>query len=735
MTPEEVAWWVVPGIHLGVVLATGGMAAMLLLSDPRRNWNRILALFLVCVSLNFLAQTIEALAGRQPRYGWSLISPAASAAWARIGAITFIIDVAALAYFVSIFPRRTALARHWLGPTLLGAVTLAFLAIEFSNALVSPAPGRTPAPGPRILFFLWAGGVYLFAVAWMARHYLAERSLIMGRQVRIVAAALMVALVPRVALMPRELDRYWSGGLAATTRNAISFVLFLVLLWGPYLALLLGARRHSRRLPQERARRVRVTLVAVAAAFAFLTAYMAAYFLAKAAPAGTVWAVQSGREAGLDMAAWYYLVQNPGTVYGLRWIAFSALVFYGIVRYQVLAVRQTAFRTAVAGALLLAVAAAGAVLAQLQGPWIGGPLASLAGAAVAVLAYHHLRLRRTRPMDAYLRARAIDAYRSAIAAALVDGALPPESAQRLAGLRKQLGIGAREHDTLLHIAQVEQVRTARRRLLGRYEVVRRLGTGAYASVDLVRDPKDGALLAVKTHRGATAAAKGDVPVLREGTTTQRVSHPHLLAIHAVTAIPGGVAVVQEYAPGGSLRAFLQSAGTLTPAETRRILRQTLHGLQALHEAGIVHGDLKPENILLDGKGAVKLADFGSSGQDPAAPGGTAPHATMVGPETARYEPPEATAGAPPTARNDLYAAALIALEALTGRVGDARIRLSAEAVPQEWRAFLAQALHADPAQRFASAAAMQDALARLGAPARRRPWALSGLLRLRAEPA
>ncbi len=100
-----------------------------------------------------------------------------------------------------------------------------------------------------------------------------------------------------------------------------------------------------------------------------------------------------------------------------------------------------------------------------------------------------------------------------------------------------------------------------------------------------------------------------------------------------------------------------------------ILDQTLAGLAAVHEAGIVHRDVKPANLLLEATGAatphVRLTDFGIA-QAVGEPRLTAPYA-VVG--TPGYLAPELEEGADPHPRQDLFAVATLGLEMLLGHRG------------------------------------------------------------------
>lgn len=70
-------------------------------------------------------------------------------------------------------------------------------------------------------------------------------------------------------------------------------------------------------------------------------------------------------------------------------------------------------------------------------------------------------------------------------------------------------------------------------------------------------------------------------------------------------------VVMEFCPGGDLYNAIRKGG-MSPAEVECCFKQILTGVGYLHGQGVAHRDLKPENLLFDGRGQVKIADFGAS---------------------------------------------------------------------------------------------------------------------------
>jgi serine/threonine-protein kinase len=261
------------------------------------------------------------------------------------------------------------------------------------------------------------------------------------------------------------------------------------------------------------------------------------------------------------------------------------------------------------------------------------------------------------------------------------------------------------------VEQAEQLGVPRQRMvLGRYEVLRRLGAGGFATVYLARDLHGQRTVVLK--RLQLNGASGSLEAaLRELEVARRVSHPHIVAIHDVVALDDGALIVMDHAEGGSLRELLQNRGKLAPQEVARILREVLGALVALHGAGLVHGDLKPENVLLSGDGAVRVADFGIAHD--AHPGTQTLADARAGAAsgTPAYMDPEQLRGEPGGSASDLYAAGVLARELLTGRAPSHAATERDSELPHAWRAFLRRAL-APRAERFASAGAMAAALPR-----------------------
>src|SRR6185295_14119865 len=117
----------------------------------------------------------------------------------------------------------------------------------------------------------------------------------------------------------------------------------------------------------------------------------------------------------------------------------------------------------------------------------------------------------------------------------------------------------------------------------------------------------------------------------------------------------------EYIDGEDLASLLRRIGRLPADKALDIARQLCAGLAAAHERGVIHRDLKPANVMLDGRGKVRIADFGLA----VVAHGTATPDDRAG--TPAYMAPEQLAGAPLSVQSDIYALGLVLYEVFTGR--------------------------------------------------------------------
>lgn len=688
---------------LVVAASTGGVACVVLGANPRKSWNQWLSFFLFLVCGNFAAQTLDAYTRLQVQAG--AVDAATAQAWLvllqRVAHAFLAFDPAVLAYFASIFPRRSKLLERPWGLPLLALPALAALAAEAGwQGLSRPSPVAATA------FFGYFAACYAYAAWRLLKSFAQEPSSVMAEQLQPVVLGVMVVALPRLALLPDDLQAaFLAPGAVRTEAFQLLDLAFRI---GALVSLLLACRAAAARMPTAAGRRAMMdrTFRSAAAMFGAFAA---------------LWSV------GRLTFVWRYSVTPPHPppwgvplgdiaevpVYGVRWLAFSAAMVLGIVRYATLSVDLLApslTQSVAAGLASACLVGAAAV--------IFGPLgASLVACGLTVGAGLLLvRVRASHDGHRYLHRRALEVYRASVAAALAAadagaalGALEDE--------RVRLGISRSEHDALAAVAQAEEARGKPVAPgFGRYTVLRRLGVGGTASVHLARDGETGDFVVLKHVRAAWAGDRGaEEAALRELEVARRVSHPSLVAVHGFMRADDGVVLVLEHAEGGSLRGLLRERGCLAPAEVARLAADAADGLAALHAAGVVHGDIKPENILLDSAGRAKLTDFGLASATPSGTTLIKRGGDGVGLGTPGYLAPERLRGGAPTPAADVYALGAVLHEAITGSAwtpegappgGHARH----PGWPASWAPPLGRALAEEPARRFADGQALRDAL-------------------------
>ncbi|MBX3231819.1 MAG: serine/threonine protein kinase [Labilithrix sp.] len=210
--------------------------------------------------------------------------------------------------------------------------------------------------------------------------------------------------------------------------------------------------------------------------------------------------------------------------------------------------------------------------------------------------------------------------------------------------------------------------------VSRYSLGRILGRGGNATVYEALDRKTRRRVALKvlpeTHLDSITKARFS----REARTAASIRHPNVCEVYESGFFDDGRPyVAMELLEGESLREVLIREGRLEEEEALEIGVQILAGLQAAHEAGVIHRDVKPENVFVTrarGRVTVKVLDFGTCRRiDHSLDSQTLTLTGFVVGTPGYLSPEQAYGERDLDARADLFSVGLILFEALTGRPG------------------------------------------------------------------
>ncbi len=250
---------------------------------------------------------------------------------------------------------------------------------------------------------------------------------------------------------------------------------------------------------------------------------------------------------------------------------------------------------------------------------------------------------------------------------------------------------------------------------GRFRVLGLVGRGGmgevYRARDLVLD-EEVAIKFIPHHLSHDAGFM--TRFVREVRIARQITHPNVCRVHDIGEVDGRTYLSMEFIDGEDLASLLRRIGRLPLEKATELAQQLCVGLAALHERDVLHRDLKPHNLMVDGRGKLKITDFGLAAEASE----LAEHELRDG--TPAYMAPEQAEGREVTLRSDLYALGLILYEVLTGQraepgLGDPRETLPTVAsrvsgIPREVDEVIAACLERDPAHRPSSALAVAAAL-------------------------
>jgi tRNA A-37 threonylcarbamoyl transferase component Bud32 len=261
---------------------------------------------------------------------------------------------------------------------------------------------------------------------------------------------------------------------------------------------------------------------------------------------------------------------------------------------------------------------------------------------------------------------------------------------------------------------LEEVRAAFPEL----EVEGEIGRGGMAVVFKARQPHLDRTIALKILAPWLAGEPGFAErFAREARVLAKLNHPNIVTIHDFGQAARFFYLLMEFVDGVNLRQAME-AGRFTPEQALGLVPKICDALEYAHGEGVLHRDIKPDNILLDGKGRVKIADFGIAklGGEAEVPSTLTRSGMRLG--TPAYMAPEQMVNPGDVDhRADIYSLGVVLYEMLTGELPLGRFAAPSEksAVDGRIDEIVFRTLEKERERRFQSAGEMKTRVEGLGA--------------------
>ena len=267
---------------------------------------------------------------------------------------------------------------------------------------------------------------------------------------------------------------------------------------------------------------------------------------------------------------------------------------------------------------------------------------------------------------------------------------------------------------------------------GRFQIIEQIGVGTFGVVYRAIEPTLQIEVALKITRPRHPELAGEQEkALEEARRLVKVKHPNVVRAFGAERVGDEIGLSMELVRGHTLDEIVRRQSPFSANEAAVIGIDLCRALAAVHSVGVLHGDIKAYNVMREDGGRTVLMDFGTSrdlNRQPPGPGGD-----FAG--TPLYLAPEVFAGSSRTMQSEIYSLGVLLYFLVSGAhpfegetrtaIGKLHDRHSPPTplrdvrpdLPDPFIRVIDRALAEDPSQRFASAGAMETALAQLLGPA------------------
>jgi serine/threonine protein kinase len=202
--------------------------------------------------------------------------------------------------------------------------------------------------------------------------------------------------------------------------------------------------------------------------------------------------------------------------------------------------------------------------------------------------------------------------------------------------------------------------------IGKYPVIRALGSGGTSRVYLAEDPFGGRQVAIKVIQresddDSEVRRRVHRAYLTEAALAGKLNHPHIVAIYDAVNEADQSYIVMEYVSGGTLEQYCNFDALLPIERVVTLVFKASLALAYAQQQGVIHCDIKPGNLLLGEDSSLKISDFGAAHYM------AAEHTFLSGVGSPTYMSPEQVEEKRLNHQTDIYSLGVVLYHLLTGK--------------------------------------------------------------------